>query len=63
VNDTVPLTPDEHAELTAAARRRLAEVLDPATDQEHELVTWLLEALDLQRLLVLVELVEYRLGR
>jgi hypothetical protein len=52
--------PDDHAELIAAARRRLAELLDPKTDQERELVGWLGETLDLQHLLVLVELVEYR---
>ena len=55
--------PDEHAELVANTRRRLAEVLGPSTEQEHELVTWLGETLDLQRLLVLVELVEYRRSR
>jgi hypothetical protein len=52
--------PDERAKLAAEARRRLADVLDPKTDQERELVTWLGDRLDLQRLLVLVELVEYR---
>ncbi len=47
----------------ADARRRLAETLDPKTNQERELVTWLGDQLDLQRLLVLAELVEYRRGR
>jgi hypothetical protein len=41
----------------------LAELLDPKTDQERELVGWLGETLDLQHLLVLVELVEYRQRR
>jgi hypothetical protein len=44
------------------ARRRLATLLDPKTGQERQLVTWLGEHLDLPRLLVLVELVEYRLA-
>jgi hypothetical protein len=38
-------------------------LLDPKTDQERELVGWLEKTLDLQRLLVLAELVEYRRRR
>jgi hypothetical protein len=53
------MPPDEHGKRHADARRRLAETLDPKTNQERELVTWLGDQLDLQRLLVLVELVEY----
>ena len=58
-----PMTPPEYARRTAAARRRLAELLDPKTDQETAIVTWLGNQLDLQHLLVLVELVEYRRDR
>lgn len=50
-------------ERTTRARRRLAELLAPKTDQERELVGWLGETLDLQRLLVLAELVGYRRSR
>ncbi|MGH8774400.1 MAG: hypothetical protein ACRDWI_04245 [Jiangellaceae bacterium] len=57
------MTPPEYAERTAAARRRLAELLDPQTDQELHLVTWLGDKLDLQWLTVLAELVEYRIER
>ena len=57
------MTPPEYARRTAAARRRLAELLDPKTDQETAVVTWLGDQLDLQHLLVLVELVEYRRDR
>jgi hypothetical protein len=57
------MTPPEHARRTAAARRRLAELLDPKTDQETAIVTWLGNQLELQHLLVLVELVEYRRDR
>ena len=58
-----PIIPPEYAKRTTAARRRLAELLDPKTDQEHAVVTWLGNQLDLQHLLVLVELVEYRRDR
>ena len=47
------MPPPEHARHTAAARRRLAELLDPKTDQKHAVVTWLGDQLDLQHLLVL----------
>ena len=42
-----PLTPD-FDKLMAAARRRLAETLDPKTERERELVDWLGQELDLQ---------------
>lgn len=57
------ITPPEYAKRSAAARRRLTELLGPNTDQEHAVVTWLGNQLDLQHLLVLVELVEYRRDR
>jgi hypothetical protein len=33
--------PDEYAERITEVRRRLADLLDPRTEQERELVTWL----------------------
>ena len=57
------MPPDGHGRRHADARRRLAETVNPKTNQERELVTWLGDQLDLRRLLVLVELVEYRRGR
>jgi hypothetical protein len=49
----------DHAEPIAAARRQQANLIEPKTDQETQLVNWLANQLDLQRLHVLVELVEY----
>jgi hypothetical protein len=50
----------EHAEPIAAARRQRVNPLEPKTDQEIQLVNWLAnQLLDLQRLHVLAELVEY----
>jgi hypothetical protein len=56
-------TPPEYQARTAEARRRLADLLQPKTEQEHAVVRWLADQLDLQHLLVLVELVEYRRDR
>lgn len=56
-----PPAPDfEH--LLAAARRQLADLLRPATQQETEVV-WLGRELDLQQLLTLAELISYRDAR
>jgi hypothetical protein len=46
----------EHAEPIAAARRQQANPLEPKTDQEIQLVNWLANQVDLQRLHVLIEL-------
>jgi hypothetical protein len=58
-----PLIDAEADRLLAETRRQLAYLLRPLTRQEVELVQWLGQTLDLQRLLVLVELVEYRHSR
>jgi hypothetical protein len=57
--DRAPLNPADHHARVAEARVRLTHLLDPRTEQERGLVNWLGDQLDLQRLLVLVELVEY----
>jgi hypothetical protein len=49
--------------MLAAARRKLADLLRPATPQETELVAWLGRTLDLQQLLTLAELISYRDAR
>ena len=48
MNRNVP--PCNHFELNAGNAPRLADPLDPRTDQERELVAWLGQALDLQAL-------------
>jgi hypothetical protein len=54
---------DKRNEMLAAARRKLADLLRPATPQETELVAWLGRTLDLQQLLTLAELISYRDAR
>jgi hypothetical protein len=58
-----PITPSsEHQRFLSEARRRLSRLLDPKTPEEQRLVEVLRTTLDVQQLLTLVELIEYRGG-